>query len=350
MRRSFSKPFCCLVAVLPLALAVPSTAGAAEPTPAEISAARHLFEEGQAAADAGRWREAADKFRRAISIKDTPGLRFHLARAQAEHGALVEALVEYDRARELLDQGIKAPDVERLLPEARAKLKARLGQLVVSLPQGVSELSVELDGKPVTPTVLGVPLPVNPGAHRLRAAAPGHRPFSAELVVSAGEVKQLAIELVPVAPVASEPAPPSASIRTAARGNGDAIPGRTVMLVGQASLFAAALTTGIVFSIKRSAAGERYDAANRLIVAQLDDSTDLDSACRAKLDGCAQLAEAQSDRSEAGAVSTIAFVVAGTSAAAFGLTYWLWPDETRPVAVKAGAAPGELALSVSGRF
>ncbi|MDF3065597.1 MAG: hypothetical protein K0R38_1198 [Polyangiaceae bacterium] len=122
--------------VLGLFLAAsPRVATAApEPTPSEISVARRLFEEGKAAEDAGRYRDAADRFRKAIAIKDTPGMRFHLARCEEEQGALVEALVEYDRAREMLDSGFKAPDVERLLPEARQRVQDKVASVTLRLP------------------------------------------------------------------------------------------------------------------------------------------------------------------------------------------------------------------------
>jgi hypothetical protein len=38
------------------------------------------------------------------------------------------------------------------------------------------------------------------------------------------------------------------------------------------------------------------------------------------------------------------------SAAAFGLTYWLWPAESAPADLKVGAGPGRLGVSVAGRF
>ena len=119
-----------------LALATPVPAMAAEPTASEISVARRLFDEGRAAADAARWAEAAGKFRRAVAIKDTPGLRYHLARCEEEQGSFVEALIEYDRARELIDAGTRAADVEQLLPAARERVRAKVALLTLRLPEG----------------------------------------------------------------------------------------------------------------------------------------------------------------------------------------------------------------------
>jgi tetratricopeptide (TPR) repeat protein len=99
--------------------------------------ARRLFDEGRAAEDSARWHEAAEKFRQATTIKDTPGMRFHLARCEEEQGAFVEALVEYDRARELIDSGVRAADVEKLLADAREHARAKVALLTLELPSGV---------------------------------------------------------------------------------------------------------------------------------------------------------------------------------------------------------------------
>src|SRR5258706_1634917 len=193
MRFLTSKPlFALLLALLPM-LEAPRVCAAQEPTPSELSVARRLFDEGRAAEDAGRWREAAEKFRKATIIKDTPGMRFHLARCEEEQGAFVEALVEYDRARELIDSGVRAADVEKLLADARERVRAKVALLTLRLPDGVQNVSVELDGKALSGSVLGVPMPINPGKHHVNAVAVGRTTFTSELELGTGEVKQLAI-------------------------------------------------------------------------------------------------------------------------------------------------------------
>jgi hypothetical protein len=320
--------------------------------------ARRLFDEGRAAEDAARWQEAAEKFRKAIAIKDTPGMRFHLARCEEERGAFVEALVEYDRARELIDSGVRAADVEKLLADARERVRAKVALLTVRLPSGVENVSVELDGKALSGAVLGVPMPINPGVHRVSAVAVGRQPFAKELALGTGEVRQLALEL-PVAttvpPAAPAPAPaaaPTATVDTApgSRVDGSPVSARTIVLVGEASVFAAALGTGIAFSVARSSADDRYQAANRTVLAPLGGSDPGGTACSVPREGCAELDEAVKDRSRAGTFAVAGFVTAGVSAAAFGLTYWLWPAGRAPTQVRASLAPGLAGLSLSGRF
>lgn len=350
MRLTAPQPLFALFMALAPVLQAPHAA-AAEPTPSELSVARRLFDEGRAAEDAARWAEAADRFRRATAIKDTPGLRFHLARCQEEQGAFVEALVEYDRARELIDSGVRAADVEKLLADARERVRSKVAQLTLRLPSDVQNVSVELDGKPLSASVLGVALPINPGKHQITAVAVGRARFATEFALDTGEVRQLPIELpvastVPPAPAAAAPA---AAPERGARDD-TTVPTRTLVLIGEASLFAAALGTGIVFSVARSAANDRYEQANATVLAQVEDDDGQAGACSQPLEGCTELRDAGQDRTRAGRIALGGFAAAGVSAAAFGVTYWLWPRANAPVEVRAGAANGGLSLALSGRF
>jgi hypothetical protein len=355
MRLLASKPlFALLVALVPV-LRSPAVVAAPEPTPSELSVARRLFDEGRVAEDGGRWREAADKFRRATAIKDTPGMRFHLARCQEEQGAFVEALVEFDRARELIDSGVKAPDVEKLLADARERVRAKVALLTLKLPSAVQNVSVELDGRALSASVLGVPMPINPGKHRLNAVAVGRTPFSTELELGVGEVRQLPIDLpvantVPPAAPAAGIAPVIGAPQVEARSDAARVPTRTIVLVGEASLFAAALGTGVYFTVARGSAADRYDQANRTVLDQVGGSDADGTACATPRPGCAELEQARQDRSQASTLATVSFVAAGASAAAFGLTYWLWPHGTAPAELQAAAGPNRVDLSISGRF
>jgi hypothetical protein len=334
-----------------LLAAAPATA-APEPTPSEISVARRLFAEGKAAEDAKRFREAAEKFRQAVAIKDTPGLRFHLARCEEEQGAFVEALVEYDRARELLDTGAKAPDVERLLPEARRRVVSQVASVTLRLPEGVAQAVVELDGTPLAASTLGLPMPVNPGRHRLSARAPGRADFASEVQLGVGEARQLVIELpVEAAAPAARPIqertalPPPPAARPVAGSD----TGRTIALVSSASLLAAGLTTGIVFTLAKNGAVERYESANERVLSQVGGSDPDGEACLVPREGCSELQEARTDEKRDRAIATAGFVTAGVSALAFGLTLILWKTDA-PGRVQAGVGANRATLSFTTQF
>jgi tetratricopeptide (TPR) repeat protein len=343
-----------VLSLLLLAAASPALAGP-EPSPSEISVARRLFDEGKAAEDAGRFREAAERFRKAAAIKDTPGIRFHLAHSEEEQGNFVEALVEYDRARELIDAGVKAADVEKLLPAARERVRAKVALLTLRVPRDVANVSVELDGKKLSSSVMGVPMPINPGKHLLSATAAGRSHFESDVQLGAGEARQVAIELPPATTVpapapAGAPPPPAVAPPRAASDDVSTIRPRTAVLIGEASLFVASLATGIVFTVARNDADSRYRKANDLVLSQVSDEDPSDSACGEPLMGCAELDEAGRDRSRAGTLATVGFIAAGASAAAFGLTWILWPDGDAPAKLSAKAGPRGAALTLSAHF
>ena len=49
--------------------------------------------------------------------------------------------------------------------------QSKVATVTLRLPAEVSGATVELDGKALSSSVLGVPIPLNPGKHRLSAAA-----------------------------------------------------------------------------------------------------------------------------------------------------------------------------------
>src|SRR6185369_2211076 len=125
-----------------------------EPSSVEISEAKHAFESALAAEAEQRWADAALQLREAIAVKDTPGLRFHLAHCEIELGHLLAASLEYDRALELLQAGAKGPDVQKLLAPARAALLERLPRLSLEIPADAQAVRVAIDGRPYPPSEL----------------------------------------------------------------------------------------------------------------------------------------------------------------------------------------------------
>lgn len=360
MMSSRSSRLCALFLALSTSFAVSPTWARPEATPSEIGVARRLFAEGKAAEDAGQFRVAAEKFRRAASIKDTPGIRFHLARCEEEQGAFVEALVEYDRARELLDSGMKAADVEKLLPGARERALAKVAQLTVLVPADAGDVRVELDGKPLSGSVLGVPLPINPGKHRLIASAAGRADYTSDIQLGSGEGLKLQVKLA-MAPKPTETAsagPPSSVASTsdappevAPKPRSASTSTKTIVLVSEATLVAAGVTTGIIFTVLRSAAQDRQRTANQAVLADVGDDPSGSACSRERPPApCADLVEAGQDRTRAGNLAAAGFITAGVSAAAFGLTYWLWPESSAPASARASVTPLGVALSLSGRF
>ncbi len=132
-------------------------------TPEAIETARRLFREGVVAAQSGRWHEARDRFTRTLALRPAPILRFNLAVACQNDGALVEAISLY---REFLRDTPRDEDPARVAAAAREidALARRVARLHVEVT-GDEVRSFALDGRPMNTALLGVDIPVDPGEH-----------------------------------------------------------------------------------------------------------------------------------------------------------------------------------------
>jgi tetratricopeptide (TPR) repeat protein len=336
-------PICAalIAGVLTAAWAAPLRA---EPTPTELAVARRLFAEALELEREQRWELAASKLRDALAVKDTPGLRFHLAHCEEKRGRLVEAMLNYDRARELIAAGAKAPDVESVLEPARSALERRLPVLVLVPPADVADLSVQLDGQPVARSVLGRAAPVDAGTHVIVARAPGYREYQQEVPIAEGERRTLQLALVPIpvaepAPVASKPAAPPAAATSSSS------PVRTYVLIGEAALTAAALGVGIGYYLGLDSAELRADEARDKVDAALPPMQYCPGGAPRE---CAEFDAAVEDYDRHRWFAVGGFTVAGVGAVATVLTYVLWP--TNDVAPAASTGKNGTWVGLSGRF
>ena len=334
--------------------AVPAVA--AEPTPTELAVARRLFNEATALESEQRWHDAALKLREAIRIKDTPGLRFHLAHCQQNLGLLVEALLDYDRARDLIAAGAHAADVETLLPAAQRALSRRVPSLVIVSPSGMKEVTATIDGRTVAPSVLGRPAPVNPGKHRVTVSAPGYERFVAEVTVSEGERRVLSVSLREKSRPHEERATPHA-VKQAARPEPELastqLSTRTYVLVGEVAATAAFLAVGVTFMVAGSRADDRVVRADDRVVRvamQSNVSPRCDTATGDVLEACRDLTEAYNDRNRYELLSTAGFVGAGIGAVATLATYLFWDDTPPPLSVSGSAQRDSFWLGAAATF
>lgn len=358
-RRSLSA---LLVAVL---AGGPATAHA-EPTANEIAVARRLFNEATDLESSQQWAEAASKLRAALAIKDTPGLRFHLAHAEVEQGQLVEALVDYDRADELIRAGASAPDVVDLLADAREAARRRVATLALRLPSDAAASELTLDGHAVAHELLEQPIPLNPGTHHVEVRASGRRPFSKDVKLSEGERHELDVVLEgqdsapPARPIATTQGSELPKVRASKAEPHDGAPDssklKLIVVVSESALAAAGLAVGIGFSIAQSGATDRADRARSNLPKNACNPSNLagqpiyTSDCRTLSDS---LHEADRDATFA----TVGFVGAGVAGAAALATALLWHPDDRIKASRdahlefgANATPSSFDLNIRGRF
>ncbi|MBI2894836.1 MAG: hypothetical protein HYY06_14875 [Deltaproteobacteria bacterium] len=188
-----------MTSVLP---ALPVVAGA-QPSEEDTAAARVLFEEGRRLASEESWSEAADRFRRALSLRASPAIRYNLAVALEHIGKLVEASEQLRlAAREAPERDPARRPAEQLL----ASIGPRIGRLTVYVEADLAGAEVLLDGRPLAAALFGVATPVDPGVHVVTVRR-GAAERSREVEISEGGEARLTAPELPASPAAGTSRP-----------------------------------------------------------------------------------------------------------------------------------------------
>jgi tetratricopeptide (TPR) repeat protein len=337
-------------------LAAPSFTTAiarAEPSAAEIAVARKLFKEATDLEKEKKWDEAEPLLRKALAIKETPGLRYHLAFCLEQQGKLVDALVDYDRADEMIKAGAKAPDVAELVVSARESLKQRIPTLTVKLPQGVEGTELKIDGRVLSSAVAGQPLPLNPGKHKVEVSAPGRANFAQEVRLGENEKRDLSVVLDAKSDAAPAAAPgggndgapqaDSGAVSTDSSGWS----ARTWVLVGEGALAAVGLGVGIFATLDKSKAQDELDAAEaeRDRMGTQSGEGACDNPEQEDENACKQIPTLRDQVDSAGTLQTLGFVGAGVGVVAGVVTFLVWKPKTQS---EARALPRVYAMPTRG--
>jgi hypothetical protein len=346
-----NRAFACSAALAMLALA--TTALGADPLPTEIALARRLFAEARTAEDAKDWPAAASKLRDAISIKETSGLRFHLAYCEEQRGMLVEALVDYERADDLSVD--KDEELRSQIPARRTSLQKRIPTVTLVFARDPSSASLVVDGRPLASTSFGKPIPLNPGKHTFAVSSPGFATFTTALALNEGDAVVTNVVLTSeqggetVSALSEGGKTTQAAGGTVGGASGSRV--RTYVLGGEAAATIGALAVGIAFTLKGASEDERA-ATDR---ARLP-GPDKMGACATPASSpgppaiCADLSAAVDDARRDRFVATLGFIGAGVGAAAFAATFFLWPSRRPQAAIHPWIGPTARGLSLEGSF
>jgi len=156
-----------------------------------------------------RHAEALSLFLEIADATDSPNAHLYVGHCLVALGRQIEAHAAFSRVLKVIardEHGKYGPTREAAVLQL-AELDSQLAKLVVSLTETPPGLVVQVDGARVDPSALGGPLIVEPGLHRIEAAAPGRIAVARELQVERGEMKTLALSLDVPAPLAPAPAP-----------------------------------------------------------------------------------------------------------------------------------------------
>jgi len=285
-----------VAAALALSLLLPASRAAAQ-SDEDKAAARVLATQGAEALGANKYSEALDLVSRAEQMFHAPTHLLMIARSQAGLGRLVAAKEAYLKlTREELAASAPAA-FKRAQQEGKdemAALEPKIASLRIAVEGGGQlKFTVKMDDQPVSPALLGVYRPVDPGKHEIIIYPVGQSPVKSAFALTNGEKRDLKLTIPDVVPgglPANQTDNPDAAAssgagkdKVAPAGPGFFTPLRGVG-IGAAALGLGGVVVGALFlsksSSKQSEANDLHDrcvaapklctAANKATVTSLD--------------------------------------------------------------------------------
>jgi len=314
------------------------------------AAARQVGRDGLEAYKQGQYEDALEKLNRAYDVMKAPTLGLWTARTMVQLGMLVEASERYIEVTRLQATGGDTALQEEAIAvaaEERAQLRPRIPQLKLVVEGApLDQVQVQLDGKDVPTSLLGLPGPVNPGVRKATGTYEDQT-VTEEATLAEGESRSLILRFKPEPAAAPEPPAPAPSptpvaspapqqLATQPTADAGTSPGSAQRTVGWVTL-----GIGGVGVLVGSVAGA--------IV--LSTKSDLDSSEECVNQACGPVEHDNVDKlNSMRTVSTVGFITGGVGLAA-GLTLLL----TAPTATESAQAHvtpwvGLGSVGVSGRF
>lgn len=192
-----------LVVVLAFASALP-TAAFAQPTVMEKLESDKLFREGKRLYGDGKYKEACEALAKSDELDPAIGTVGLLAACHEKQGDLVAAWKGYLETKRRAEA--KRDDRAAYAAEQAEALKARLAKLTIANRSGEGDVEVARDGEILPASLLGAPVPVNPGAHEITVRFPGSGEWKAQVTLKEGEART-----VEIPPLVDEVSPESSS-------------------------------------------------------------------------------------------------------------------------------------------
>jgi hypothetical protein len=298
-------------------------------------AAQALFDQAKSLMNAGNFAEACPKLEESQRLDPSSGTLINLAECYERTGRLASAWATFLDAEVSARSGGNAPRQEVAHARARA-LEPRLPRIVVQVAKpDIPGLEIRRGHTVVGTPQWGVPIPVDPGEHVIKAAAPGHRPWSARVVAREG-APAVTISIPGLERDASSPAnvaragtAPGEREHEPARASHGLGTQRTLALVA-GGVGVAGVVVGAVFGLKSMSA--RDDA---------DPYCDEDARCWDH-----RGYDAAEDAVSAGNLSTLGFLVGGVGLAG-GAVLWFTSPSTSAESAAVGVGPGSLKVRVA---
>jgi hypothetical protein len=188
-----------------IALGPASAFAQADPTAVAVA----LFQQGRDLVKQGRYAEACPKLAESQRLEPKLGTLLNLAVCNEKLGKTATAWAEYGSAEAMARrEGPREQEREGFAREQAANLEKKLARVTFQASAPEPGLRLTLDDQLLAEAVLGTPLPVDPGKHRISAVATGKKPWSREIDVPAEKADlSIPIPALEAAPAAPAPAP-----------------------------------------------------------------------------------------------------------------------------------------------
>ncbi|MBS2014371.1 MAG: hypothetical protein JST00_15900 [Deltaproteobacteria bacterium] len=197
-----NRPISVASAVSALALVLAPSVASADP-----AAAQSLFYEARALMAKGQWAEACPKLEESNRLDPGIGTQFNLADCNEHVGKTATAwagFLDVAAQAKAANQGER----EKVARRRAQALEAKLPKLVVEVPSPLPGLEIKRDGTLVGGATYGTAIPIDPGAHKIVATAPGKQPWETQVQATEGKTTRVSIPReLPNAIVAAAPAP-----------------------------------------------------------------------------------------------------------------------------------------------
>ncbi len=322
--------------------------------------ARTLATDGAQAFNEGRFKDAVDLFGKAESLMHAPPHLLFMARAYAKLGQFVKAREAYLKiVKEQLPANAPQAfrDAQPVADEERKQVEPHIGRLTVKVEgaDGAKDLSVAIDGQPMSVVLLGVPQPMDPGDHTVVATATGFKgPPAMVSLKEAGQgavtVKMEVDKSVPpptATPAAADGAVVSTTPSGAPASDTGATGGSNGLRIGSYVGFgvgAVGVVLGTVFVMKSASKRKSADeAADKFVSCGA-------SGCVATDDGAKTVNDLDAQARSAKTVGIVGYVVGGLGVAAGVTLFMLSNDKEEPKSAFVAPYLGLGAVGVRGAF
>ena len=158
------------------------------------AAAREQVKLGYQLAQDGKCDEAIPHFVESLKLDAKAITLINLAACEEKTLKLADALGHWVEARGRAQTEGNSAIQEEAEKKAKA-LEARIPKLTVVLAGATPDAEVVRDGVALGAASMGVPLPVNPGAHSLVVRAKGHEDTTENVTIAEGESKRVELKL-----------------------------------------------------------------------------------------------------------------------------------------------------------